>query len=94
MLALTFAPCVLTFAPCTLTFAPCAYGVSLLSIYLYIHTFLILLHLMHERLDAYLSIQMHIHSTQVPVDCWLLLVREYIEQFMIVLPNNKHTMYS
>ena len=49
---------------------------------------------MHERLDAYLSIQMHIHSTQVPVDCWLLLVREYIEQFMIVLPNNKHTMYS
>ena len=49
---------------------------------------------MRERLGVHFSIPMHTHSTQVPVDCWLLLVREYVQQFMIAPPNNKHTMYS
>ena len=50
--------------------------------------------LMRERLGGHFSIPMHTHSTQVPVDCWLPLMREYIQQFMIAPPNNKRTMYS
>ena len=42
---------------------------------------------MCERLVAHFSIPLHTHSTQVLVDCWLLLVREYIQQFMIALLN-------
>ena len=37
----------------------------------------------HAHMNVY---KRHTHSTQV--DCWLLLVREYIQQFMIALANN------